>query len=630
MTFTMRKWPVRRWSYFIFYFACVSAGAQLASGKNNKLEEPWNFYISDFHRLSTSGPMHQNLTLGRHLYSPKTVRKSSQKRHSSLRTARQVQEQQQQDQQRQLLAQYYFVQALGKSDQDGCRNPQPSFGVSCPTGAFIVSQSSKSQWNARLDCSIVSSTTIHCQPRPNQNYTDGDKNGITMACYGSTQQELQISVRVDKGSYFCDKVLNYTDFPASVTTGGTVYQTVAIQQQCLSSVDGSESWKFVEPLCSSVDGDRSGGGRDSENPTLQTSTVAVEYVNGSKLGRQSYTMTLEHCELESNCTRKYTCDPKCTGKTYCYTNMSGFITQTAADVTEATCEPRNFSLGIPTGDPCEFNVMCASDICIDNICQDIRLEDHKPCQEDDDCLSGACGRYPEGTDVANVTATESTTCCPSGGIFGYKGDSYCTASQPVDGYCYDDEMCESNICVFNNCQGSLQEDGMECEEASDCVQGACALYQGTKLCCPGGSSIFYPEGAICSNRPKGDVCDNDVNILCKSNVCISGICQALPQSVGQICDDNGDCANSACALEKLHESSTFVCCPSGDFFYVAQSNNEALPVCTGQPAGTSCGDKNVGGLCTNSTCTTADCKGTPCASIAAICQTGICSDGICQ
>ena len=153
-----------------------------------------------------------------------------------------------------LKAFFYFIQALGRSDNLGCKHPQPAFTASCPYGAFIVSQSANSEWQSRLDCNQTSATEIHCVPKQitqeNELELDlEDRNGVTIACYGTYNTEddsedegfdpwenLQVSVQVEPGSYYCDKALEVKVVPhPTVITGGSVYQTVAIQKQCYQS-----------------------------------------------------------------------------------------------------------------------------------------------------------------------------------------------------------------------------------------------------------------------------------------------------------------------------------------------------------------------------------------------------------
>ena len=298
---------------------------------------------------------------------------------------------------------------------------------------------------------------------------------------------------------------------------------------------------------------------------------------------------------------------------------------------EETCLPRSLAMNLESGQACEFNLMCSSGTCNQGICQAELLADHEVCEEDKDCASQACGKHPpEATGPIDNYSLQQKTCCPSGETFGHEGISYCTASQPVDAACHKDAMCESNICIFNVCRPKLLDDGMECEESSDCLQGHCGHYHddSVKICCPTGGSIQLSDGLMCSNRPADDVCENNANSLCQSNICVENTCQATVQREGAVCDNHFDCYNGACALASADPTAPYICCPTGEYVFLANpyengdeqeegpsswtsatSSHSGLRVCTGQPEGASCSqDQDVDNLCASGLCIGGTCR----------------------
>ena len=580
-----------------------------------------------------------------------------------------------------LKAFYYFIQALGNSESNGCKQPQPSFTATCPQGAFIVSQSSKSEWTSRLDCHQEDPLSVQCIPKELSVNAETkiddidmeDQNGVVVACYASSETEydeeenrihdlLQVSVEVHAGSYFCDKALEVRTMPhPAVIAGGTVYQTVAIQKQCWADNGDEESWIFVEPACGSsrpaattinrehaVDGEYplvNSMLQHTEVP-IQMGDAALSSSEGGGVGRLPTsnvpTAVIAHCQMQNNCTAELECSPRCAGFSFCNVDLPGFLTASTPVTTSVNppepCLPRDFAMNLRDGADCEFNLMCNSGVCIHGVCESVQWEDHEACEENSDCLSQACGKHP-------VTATSSIdnadipdkTCCPSGKTFGHEGESFCSEAQPIGAACHEDSMCGSNICIFNTCRPELLDDGIECEEPDDCLGGHCGHYhdEDAMICCATGDSILLSEGIMCSNRPTGDECEYTVNSLCKSNICVEGVCQGIEQEVGETCDNHFDCANDACALATADPSAPYICCPTGEYVFLSTSDvllgseqasraMDAFPinglrVCTGQPLGASCGETDdVDDMCTSGLCIEGTCHeasragGAPC------------------
>jgi len=554
-----------------------------------------------------------------------------------------------------IKAFYYFIQALGRSDSNGCKHPQPSFTATCPQGAFIVAQSSKfSPWKSRLNCEQASNNEIKCQPQKSDNYLeeedldDEDQNGVIMACYGEATDadagyradnsgSLQVSVQVDAEEYFCDKALNVTssETDATVVSGGHVYQTVAMQKQCWSQGAKDESWIFVEPTCGSIISTpviaRLQAANDNrKKDMLQRTDVTVQFGddgigNDNQERGTPITAVIAHCSVEDNCSVELECSSPgrpCYGKSQCNVTMPGFITTSTSITTSANpptdCLPRDFATDVETGEACDFNVMCSSGVCAEGVCAPDLLAASDICEEDSDCASSACGKYPHNaTAPIDNKAIKNRTCCPSGVTFGHEGISFCTESQPVGASCHQDVMCETGMCVFGTCRPTLLDENMECEEAIDCLVGHCGYYhdESVKVCCPTGNSIDLSNGTMCSNRPSGDVCENGVNSLCTSNVCVENVCGAQ-QVPGGACDNHFDCINNACALESADPSAPYICCPTGGYVFLAELDGTAdagngMRICTGQPDGASCSeDHDVDVLCESGMCIGGTCRAT--------------------
>jgi hypothetical protein len=576
-----------------------------------------------------------------------------------------------------LKAFYYFIQALGRSNNSSCNHPQPSFIASCPVGAFIATQSSRSEWNSRLDCVQLTETQIRCSPKElgiEDQFIDlNDRNGVTMACYGSVNgddadenyENLQVSVQVESGTYTCGKAIHAFEDPIpTVVAGGNVYQTVAIQKQCYSpGQEGEEeAWVFVEPTCGVSS---SGTSRDSANQAvLRQSAVPIHFGNTDKTNDEAInrvsgippTVSISHCDIEDDCRALYMCSNRtCSGTTSCDVAMPGFVTNSTSEITvifrqEDECLPRDFVLDLEIGHLCEFNLMCSSGICIAGTCRADRLDDHEPCDEHADCKAYACGKHPEVNATAEDIRSDNIPlkiCCPSGKTFGHEGDPFCKASQPIGAACKADAMCESDICIFDTCRKTLLNDGMECEESTDCNGGVCAIYHdaaGKRECCPTGKSIILSDGPTCSNRTAGDACENNSNSLCQSNICVQGVCKDSPQKVGAACDNHYDCANWSCALQTAFPAAPFICCPSGSYMFVPQPEevvvrtstgvvtSNSLRVCTGQPFGAPCsaGEQEHDDLCDSGICIFGFCRdnrqipGDACAEDED-CENGVCA-----
>lgn len=164
--------------------------------------------------------------------------------------------------------------------------------------------------------------------------------------------------------------------------------------------------------------------------------------------------------------------------------------------------------------------------------------------------------------------------------------------------------------------------GGECTFDSDCINKVCARMgaEGPLVCCPSGQSIMYAGFDYCTDLPAGTKCwdsDSCVGGQCADNC--NGFCVGACTSCcgagqpGDICEDNSDCANGACAYPSYGRGAPhYVCCPSGERHYYG-----TLYYCTGMPPGTGCPSDatcETGSNCIGGECHRRVPAGTPCTS----------------
>lgn len=158
----------------------------------------------------------------------------------------------------------------------------------------------------------------------------------------------------------------------------------------------------------------------------------------------------------------------CRGSESCYATVSGVQSATAVDSASQCLE--SFATTAQAGEPCEFNVACESDACVAGICAAAKLDDDElGCDDAHYCLSGACGRLSVAADIDTVG------CCATGASVREENGSPVCSGQPVNATCFDDALCDSNVCLFGNCAVGLLDDVDYCENDNQCSSGACAL-----------------------------------------------------------------------------------------------------------------------------------------------------------
>jgi hypothetical protein len=72
------------------------------------------------------------------------------------------------------------------------------------------------------------------------------------------------------------------------------------------------------------------------------------------------------------------------------------------------------------------------------------IEDGTVCNEDSECISGACGS--KWVDITTIHA-----CCKDGVKFHFKDDTYVCGNQPIFASCFDNAMCQSQQCDQRIC-----------------------------------------------------------------------------------------------------------------------------------------------------------------------------------
>ena len=253
------------------------------------------------------------------------------------------------------------------------------------------------------------------------------------------------------------------------------------------------------------------------------------------------------------------------------------------------------------GKPCYNNDMCASGACVSNICQASLQVDTASCAKNSDCQSNACG-------YSNYTMQGEIFCCPSGGTTtGYyrpngvfQSAQYCTG-QPLGAACYDNDFCESQACVMEQCAASLVAVNGECGSTVDCQDSVCAYQfytmESARVCCESKSSTSYvyrPNGAIasasyCTGQALKASCAT--NTMCQSDACVMGQCESDLRMFNEGCVSDSDCQNNQCGYQFYTMQASKVCCESSSTVsYVLRPNGDidSEDYCAGQALNATC------------------------------------------
>lgn len=220
---------------------------------------------------------------------------------------------------------------------------------------------------------------------------------------------------------------------------------------------------------------------------------------------------------------------------------------------------------VPTGGGCFRDSLCESGSCLDNVCVVLALPG-TTCTEDVDCQSRTCAFDRWGSETS-----KQSICCKSlfssDTITGF--GEYCHEIVPTGGVCPSNGLCESGICINGKCQEVRLPASDECVEDDDCVTQTCALsiwnnVNSAKVCCPSrfASDRIADTGEFCHQIINdGGACPS--NELCKSGICIDGVCQQERKPLLSLCDEDDDCVSLTCASDRWNDESrkVNVCCP---------------------------------------------------------------------
>lgn len=178
------------------------------------------------------------------------------------------------------------------------------------------------------------------------------------------------------------------------------------------------------------------------------------------------------------------------------------------------------------------------------------------CHSDSDCLSGSCTSNqcsPVTTSVASATQSSSTTSSPVPTIATSSMSSSSSPSptgSPNGADCRLPSDCLSGACLLFQCADKSQIGGF-CGIASDCAAGRCNYQQNTCVTGEDGttckqnsdcSSYLCNSQGICGAAADGTACiyDTDCKTFCNGN----HICGKVQD--GSICAQNADCYSGFC------------------------------------------------------------------------------------
>lgn len=268
---------------------------------------------------------------------------------------------------------------------------------------------------------------------------------------------------------------------------------------------------------------------------------------------------------------------------------------------------------LAVSEQCSNATECQSGACVRGACVESRLADTSLCEFQDDCLNGACAAGESASGALK-------SCCVNGTQF-VESVSWTSRSVAICGglsdgqQCHSNRVCESGICIGNQCSPQRRQDLSLCDNHSDCMSGACAreesLESALLRCCREGS-IFVENVAwststsyaICGNLPAGARCDS--GRLCDSAICIDGHCADNRLEDLAVCSVHSDCRSGRCAREESLSTARTVCCKGGSVYLeeVAWSQRYDYYVCGKLPMDSKC---DSGRVCENGICIDGSC-----------------------
>ena len=243
--------------------------------------------------------------------------------------------------------------------------------------------------------------------------------------------------------------------------------------------------------------------------------------------------------------------------------------------------------GLPDGEICGDDAMCASNACVQNICEPDKGAPLESCNMDSDCQNGACG-------FSNYTIQATKICCPSGATVGesqspngeFDSQDYCTQI-PAGDPCGNDSMCSTGACAIES--WTIGAPVVCCEFGAR-----------TPSFIDGPDPESFDSGKYCGGLPDGEICGDDA--MCASNACVQNICEPDKGALLESCNMDSDCDNQACGFSNYTMEATKICCPSGATVGESQRPNgafESQDYCGEIEAGDPCGNDS---MCSTGAC----------------------------
>eukprot|EP00977_Amphora_coffeiformis_P017950 scaffold6030_cov199-Amphora_coffeaeformis.AAC.14 len=407
----------------------------------------------------------------------------------------------------------YKVQVDIESPQQECFIPQDNVlkvQAICPTGAILVSP------RAVEPCRLEDEHIVTCL----------GMNSFEFACYAeeAPANMIQPQVFVEPQEYYCDTFLRETSgvrngmVLAVAYYGGTVEHSLTVK----ASLDGTTWTNTSTASCEdefycglSYDGGACSG-KKYRHLTVSETSITVSETKEAMLS--SFTLTRavgEECVYNTECQSKVCIQGHCAsnllpdGSPGCEEHIdcasgtcSGSSVEEAEQKVQCCASGHSLSFandkadlgrtwvctGQPEGATCFDDRLCASGVCLLNICASGKQDETMPCERHTHCQSGGCG----------ILAPQANpSCCP-----------YASTVQDKDGNTYCAGLDAKRLCSFDDV----------------CAESTCALelhsLETRSICCPSGGKIkavkpgsSFVDDYYCTGLLAGTLCGND-EIMC--------------------------------------------------------------------------------------------------------------------
>ena len=201
---------------------------------------------------------------------------------------------------------------------------------------------------------------------------------------------------------------------------------------------------------------------------LPAAECTVETGCSTKFDVNYYACAHDRCvetdrEEGSPCATSKDCASEICVDNVCETGAVGSRCTSVADCNVEFCAAGLCSDG-STWRPCRTDADCTLKTCVSGKCQS--RWGHAKCRSDDDCDSGACAAC-----ILATKATADSTCIAAG--LGYSSNRFCLHdSEWVSGVCSSESRCAQGTCLFNpdlkKSQCSTGEEWSICTKDADC------------------------------------------------------------------------------------------------------------------------------------------------------------------